>query len=264
MAVATITKPNGHVNGYHGGLGLDGATGPDIEPLSSAPIVEQSPSGSATAVATAIIAPQDRPAMSTAAETKPARNKAVGVKAVTTNNSPAVAKAKSSHTKIRYVRQAQLDAEQARLEKLSRAALAGDTAALDKLRAELDNCPHVWRRLADLQLQVELKLIALVADEDPLRIEAFRKRCSELRHHLLAGEPSSLAAKMAASRAVACWQFVQLLELRLLDSPAEIRCIKALEQAERRYQTAMRTFCLVRQADAQLERLAQQTAGRGG
>jgi hypothetical protein len=169
-----------------------------------------------------------------------------------------VAKPRPRRSKIKYVPQSELDAELAKLEDLSQAALAGDTTALDQLRAELDRCPHVWRRLTDLQLVVEHKLIELVAGIDPLRGEAFRKRCSELRHELLEGEASSLLVKMAASRVVMCWMFCQLLELHALEDPQDLRCIKQLEQSERRYQVAMRTFQMARHADLQLQRLAQQ------
>jgi hypothetical protein len=102
-----------------------------------------------------------------------------------------------------------------------------------------------------LELLVETKLIGLVAGNDPLRAEAFRKRCSELRRHLVAGQQNSLAVKMAASRVVATWLFVQLLELRALEQPAEMRNVKQLEQSERRFQVAMRTFSLAQQSQLQ-------------
>jgi hypothetical protein len=170
-----------------------------------------------------------------------------------------VAKTELSRSKTKYVPQSELDAKLAQLEELSQAALAGDTAALDQLRVELDNCPHVWRHLADLQQVAEHKLIELVAGIDPLRVESFRKRCSELRHELLENDASSLLVKMAASRVVMCWMFCQFLELRALEDPQDLRCVKQLEQAERRYQVAMRTFQMARHADLQLQRLAQQT-----
>ncbi len=148
--------------------------------------------------------------------------------ATSSGSTELVAKPNSRRSKIKYVRQGQLDAELAKLEELSQAALAGDTAALDQLRAELDNCPHVWRRLTDLQQLVEHKLIELIAGIDPLRVEAFRKRCSALRHELLEGEGSSLLVKMAASRVVMCWMFCQFLELRALEDPQDLRCINSL------------------------------------
>src|SRR5207253_10655553 len=109
----------------------------------------------------------------------------------------------------------------------------------------------------DLQRMVEIKLIGLVAGNDPLRGEAFRKKSSELRDHLEDGQQYSLAVKLSASRVVACWLFAQFLDLRALESPHENWCLRQL-QGERRYQSAMRTFCLARQADVQLQRLQQQ------
>jgi hypothetical protein len=109
-----------------------------------------------------------------------------------------------------------------------------------------------------MQREIELQMVDLVAGNDPLRAEAFRKRCSELRHELLDGKPASLLLKMCASRVVACWMFCQLLELRSLEDPQDLRCIKQLEQAERRYQVAMRSFQMARHAELQLQRLAQE------
>jgi len=133
--------------------------------------------------------------------------------------------------------------------------MAGDTEALDTLRLELDKCPHLWRRLADLQLLIEQKLIELVASTDPLQLECFRKRVSELRYELLERKPCSLATEMAASRAVFTFMFVQLLELRALESPEGLRNLKQLEQAERRFQVAMRTFLMAKRADFQLAQI---------
>jgi len=161
----------------------------------------------------------------------------------------------ASSKAVKYVPQSVLDKKLARLEQLSQAVLDGDGTAIDQLRAELNHCPRLCRRLADLQRRVEIKLIGLVADKDPLHTEAFRRHCSNLRHELLDGEQASLATKMAASRVVITWLFAQLLDLRALESPEELRSIKQLEQAERRYQTAMRTFCMARQADLQLQRM---------
>jgi len=201
----------------------------------------------------------DDSAKVSAADTKPKTELTAAVcQATGSDTTEIVAKPRSRRSKIKYVPQDKLDVELAKLEELSQAALAGDTVALDQLRAELDNCPHVWRRLADLQQLVEHKLIELVAGIDPLRIEAFRKRCSELRHELLEGDASSLLVKMAASRVVMCWMFCQFLELRALEDRQDLRCVKQLEQSERRYQVAMRTFQMARHADLQLQRLAQQ------
>lgn len=261
-----IAMPDGRVNGYHyGGLDGDGGEPRDAEQLVSSPASEPTSDDetvvSAAAQVTAEATAPCQPTASAADNVKPAPEKAGGQSrpASKAGASKATSTTKVPNPRVEYVPQWALDADLAKLETLSSAALAGDTTALDKLRAALDRCPHIWRRLADLEHLVELKMIALVAGDDPLRSEAFRKRCSELRHTLLDGEPKSLATKMAVSRVVMCWLFAQFLELRALDSPNELRSIKQLEQAERRYQVAMRTYGMARQLDVRLQQLAQQS-----
>jgi hypothetical protein len=257
----------GRVNGYsHSSFASEGVVQPGIEPLVDFPGLEQThddpvlgPSEPATE-----ISQQGEQTTTVTDRVMPAQSKTVGRNQRTLDggNTKTAKRAKPDTPKVKYVPQAELDEELAKLEKLSRAALAGDTAALDKLRVALDNSPHVWQRLADLQRQIELKMIALVAGTDPLRSQVFRRRCSEFRHRILDGEPASLATKMAAGRAVSCWMFCQLLELRALDSPDELRNVKSLEQAERRYQVAMRTFHLSRQADLRHQRPAPDNPSR--
>ena len=96
---------------------------------------------------------------------------------------------------------------------------------------------------------IECKLIAMFAGTDPLRVEAFRKRNSEIRHELN-GAGGSISTKMAASRLLACWQVAQYVELRFLESPMERDWGKRLEQSQRRYESAMRTFVMAKRLDA--------------
>ena len=207
-----------------------------------------------------------RPKATAAGNAKVNRAKAATGAAVKgdTRHKKAGPKSRRGEPKIKYVPQSELDGQLAELEKLSRAARAGDDKALDELRHALNDAyPHVWRRVADLQIPVEQKLVNLVAGQDPLRIEAFRKRCSELRYDLLERQPSSSATKMAASRVVTCWMFTQALELRVLESSNNRWPMKELELAERRYQSAMRTYGQARQLDLQLQRLRMQVNGSG-
>jgi hypothetical protein len=222
---------------------------PALNQETSTPAIQSSSEAAAPQEPTTGAAEQVKPEPITAAGKSPPKAKTQGSKTAAKKTPPIPG--------LKYVPQSALDRDLAKLETLSRAALDGDTTALDELRAALDRCPHIWRQIADLEHLVELKLMALVAGNDPLRSEAFRKRCSELRHHLLEGERSSLATNMAASRLTITWLFVQFLELRVLESPGGLHSIKQLEQAERRYQVAMRTFGMARQMDAQLRRLAQ-------
>lgn len=155
-----------------------------------------------------------------------------------------------SQARIRYVRQARLDADLAKLQALSATAMDGNTAALDELRVALDQCPHIWRRLADLQHSIECKLADQIAEKDLLKLEAIRKRSSELRSELTKGS-SSLIVAMAASRFVSSWIYVQYLELRSLSMEPSQNCTKSLLQAERRVATAMRALLLAKTAEIQ-------------
>ncbi len=263
VAGATIAMPNGRVNGYQlRAPDGESAVLHDAQVLVGTPVLHpasEKKTGPSAAQTNHDVKAQLQPTAVAAEQVKPEQKKAEvksPPQAKTQVSKPAAKKA-PPNPGIKYVPQSGLDRDLARLEQLSRAALAGDTTALDALRAALDCCPHIWRRLADLEHLVELKLMVLVAGNDPLRSEAFRKRCSELRHHLLDGQPSSLATKMAASRLTITWLFVQFLELRALESPEALHSIRQLEQAERRYQVAMRTFGMAKQMDARLRRLGQ-------
>jgi hypothetical protein len=252
VADVTIEKTKGLVNGYHAlEFTAESLESSESESLVTPAEVSEVPQEDLKAPRTT----RERSGQHQTNASSAAKVKPVPTKAAQRQSSAAPMAApqtKAGRFAIKYVAQAELDREQAQLEKLSQAAMTGDTTALDALRAALDHCPHIWRRLADLELLVETKLIGFVAGSDPLRAEAFRKRCSELRQHLVSGKQGSLAVKLAASRVVSTWLFGQLLELRALESPQELRNIKQLEQAERRFQVAMRTFGMALQLELQL------------
>ena len=254
---ATIEKVNGHQDADQSGVGLDGDVATKGMHFGSMPAFNWIwDSATREAVESQVnFPPLGRSTQSKSASEKGHAQKESANSQHRTTNTHANKTAKETASKqssINYVPQAELDAELAKLQKLSHAAMTGDTTALDKLRAALDSCPHIWRRLADLQQLFEHKLIGLIGSGDPLRCEAFRKRCSDLRYHLSDAD-SSLATKMAASRVVSCWLFTQFLELRFLKSPLEGNGVKPLEQAERRYQSAMRTYAMARRLDLQLQ-----------
>ena len=148
-----------------------------------------------------------------------------------------------------YLKQSSIDAQVKRLRKLSQVAASGDTVALDQLRDELDRCPHIWRRIADLQYMIECKMADQIAEKDLLKLESLRKRISELRYELTK-ESDSLLVKLAVSRYLACWIFSQFAELKLLSSDVPDQWAKLLVQAEQRTATAMRALLLAKKADA--------------
>lgn len=152
---------------------------------------------------------------------------------------------------VRYVPQAELDAEQAKLQDLADKAKTGDSQALDQLRQELDNCPHIWRRLGDLQVLIEEKMALEVAPSDLLFLEAYRKRAAEIRHRLL-GDSQDLLTQMAVSRVVECWLFTQFLQLQVLREKHPKDGVKQLAQAERRLESAVRTLSLAKKLQKHL------------
>jgi hypothetical protein len=153
-----------------------------------------------------------------------------------------------------FLPEAKICATLARLEELSRAAIAGDTTAIDTIRIVLDSTPWIWQYAADLQIAVEERLVQLVAGNDVLKREAFRRRASELRSQL-AEAGDSLLARMAISRVVASWLFAQFLELRALSSADYRGAATAVLQAERRWQAAVRTLNLVRRGERERQRI---------
>lgn len=156
----------------------------------------------------------------------------------------------------KYMPEAELDEELARLEELSQAAQAGETTALDKLRAQLDECPHIWQRLGDLQLAIENEMAGQIAEQDPLKLEAFRKRNSIIRRQLQ-DQSDAAYVKMAVSQLVACWIFIQFLELRALESGNLEHEAKQLVHAQRRLEAAHRAFAITKRLEQQLSSQAK-------
>ena len=249
--------------GYRFGLGVDNEAAEATAPFDGSSVSGLRREASAAAAVESSIKdsrpdPSARPRQ--ADKENPAQRASTTSQQSTTKTRPAKTTSrtdKATTGSARYVPEAALRAELAKLEKLSNAALAGDLTAIDKLRTELDRSPHVWRYIADLQVAVEIKMIGLIAGGSPLKQEAFRKRCSEFRN-LLADEGDSLLVKMALSRVVSCWMFAQYLELRLLSSADQHDAAKQLLHAERRLQSAMRTLVLARQAERQRQQFAEQ------
>jgi hypothetical protein len=250
---------NGHANGYQNGLGSKNVFESEIEPVAAGQVPQQEPEPSASVTAQSRVkaATPDQPSPHAERKATPAPGNTSGsIRHKSDNNTGKAAKGSASPG-VRYVRQSVLDQGLQRLESLSCGAEKGDSAALDTLRSEMDTCPHIWNPLVDLQRMIELKLTAMFAGTDPLRVEAFRKRNSEIRHELN-GAGGSISTKMAASRLLACWQVAQFVELRFLESPMEGNGVKRLEQSQRRYESAMRTFVMSKRLDAQLQLAATQ------
>jgi hypothetical protein len=222
--------------------------------------IEPGQTGLGATTATGVADPVRPPATTAVATPDEAKATAKGSSAGQSRTKPSNGKSSSKSKpkagKTKYLSQDEFDAELAQLENLSRLALAGNSSALDSLRSELDERPHLWRYLADLQHLIEQRMAELVAGKSPLLVEAFRKRASTFRHEILSGQPASFATKLAASRAVSCWLFCEFADLRAVKAPDDCRRGKERQRAQQSFECAMRTFMLARKADLELQRTA--------
>ncbi len=98
---------------------------------------------------------------------------------------------------------------------------------------------------------IEFKMAEQIAGKNPLQVEAFRKRCSELRQQLQ-GDSDALHVQMAVSQVVACWCFIQIVELSAHRSGDVQKFAKSLAQAQQRYEISMRTFAQAKRLEHQL------------
>ena len=138
----SLAIPNGHVNGHGSNPGIHDTVAVHLDQQANISMPwDRSPPMGPIAVTEA------SSAVRTTGDVRPQLAIGPAANVAKADTKQEVAKTKSSRSKINYVPQDKLDVELAKLEELSQAALAGDTSALDQLRAELDNCPHVWRRL---------------------------------------------------------------------------------------------------------------------
>ncbi len=138
-------------------------------------------------------------------------------------------------------------------DRLTQAADAGDEAALAELKRLLDEQPEIWRSVGDLARHAGEALIGRIANGSQLVAESLRRRVRELKDELTGDGPSQLLT-LAADRVVACWlesQYAQtrcpLAEPRAAGSKAVLAYRRA---ADKRYETALRSLLLVRQAEA--------------
>ncbi len=141
--------------------------------------------------------------------------------------------------------------------KLAKQAEAGDTAALDQLREQLGGDPIVWRTMGDIQRRTEHELIKKLFGTDVFARETFRQRISELRSQVYR-PGDSIVTEMACSRVVTCWCFTQYFEYRALHEAGDRQLGNLLVQAEKRYQTAMKTLEMARKLDR--ERVKQRAS----
>jgi hypothetical protein len=138
----------------------------------------------------------------------------------------------------------------AELRSLVQRAQAGDTSALLRIRAVLDNHPEVWQYLGDLSGLVERAWTSVISADNPLVIEATTRTIAEMKADLAGDQPTRLELMMV-DQVVAQWMEVKYLEAASAEgggSPLanDSLRLKRLESAQRRYFHAITMLTTVR------------------
>jgi len=131
---------------------------------------------------------------------------------------------------------------------LVRRAEAGDAEALAQMEQILDLHPAVWQQAADLAARVESALIRLIASKSKLLAKSLERKVRQMKAEL-AGDSSSPLEKGVVERIVACWlqvQFAEVASVEHADDREANSWQKRLDQAQRRYLSAVTSLATVR------------------
>lgn len=138
----------------------------------------------------------------------------------------------------------------AKLRELVTRAKYGDTEALESIRQELDNNPGLWQAVGDLSALAEELLISIIADGNALVAQSMHREIKRLKIELAEGIAPTPLERLAIQRIVACWLHCQHVDRATLIADATGSKIavwgKRQEAAERRFQSAIRSFDLAR------------------
>src|SRR5262245_14611258 len=104
----------------------------------------------------------------------------------------------------------------AELRDLVRRAKAGDVNVLPRMRAILDEHPEVWQTVGDLERIVVRAWAELLGGDDPLSVEAVRRKAAQLRAELEGDAPTPLE-KLLAGQVVSGWLEMSHAQLKLAD-----------------------------------------------
>jgi hypothetical protein len=130
---------------------------------------------------------------------------------------------------------------------------AGDVSALAEVRQALDDHPELVAQLGDLAANAETAVLGLLAGTSLTAREAARRSLDSLRQELLGPSPSTLE-RLLVERVVIANAWVHFSDLDLANrlalesesSPACRAAAKRLDQAQRRYLSAVKALALVR------------------
>jgi hypothetical protein len=140
-----------------------------------------------------------------------------------------------------------------RLQELSERVSNGDHAAMDEIRLTLDSDEVFWQSYGDAARYTETILVYALAGDIVAVEHSIQRRLEYMKKSLL-GENPTLLAQMTVERVIACWLYAMVVDrcaalavkqgLRLGD------LAKAQESAEKRYQTALKSFKLVQKIES--------------
>jgi hypothetical protein len=138
----------------------------------------------------------------------------------------------------------------AELRALVQRAKGGDVAALPRLREILDNYPEVWEHAGDLEKIVVRAWTDLLAGDDPLGLEAVRRKADQLRTDLEGDNPTPIE-RLLVGGVVSTW--LELAHAQLQGAtPGSKRAgvanydLRRSESAQKRHLAAIRTLTTVR------------------
>jgi hypothetical protein len=130
-------------------------------------------------------------------------------------------------------------------------AKAGDVSVLPQMRAILDAHPEVRKTVADLEKVVVRSWAELLGGDDPLSVEAIRRKAEQTRAELEGDAPTPLE-RLLAGQVVSGWLEMTHAQVKLADPGGSTLGqagfnLRRAEQAHKRYLAAMRTLATVRE-----------------
>src|SRR5262245_51764440 len=138
----------------------------------------------------------------------------------------------------------------AELRTLVQKAKAGDVSVLPRMRAILDDHPEVWQAVGDLERVVVRSWAELLGGDDPLSVEAVRRKAERLRAELEGDNPTPLE-RLLAGPVVAGWLEMSHAQVKMVDPGGSTLgqagfTLRRAEQTQKRYLAAVRTLATVR------------------
>ena len=143
------------------------------------------------------------------------------------------------------------DEDRKNLDKILDRAQKGDKKVLPALREAMNEDPEMYRRIGDLSRQVEHSVINSISGDDLITQETIPRHLSDMRRELAGDNPSPMES-LLVERIVACWLQLQYYEVlyaqnfRQLSLRQSESQQKRIDQAHRRYLSAIRTLAQVR------------------